>query len=156
MKQYVIVDIDGTIADNTERQNEFLVGKDKISQKDWDGFFDDVATSNDKPYHDIIQLVRTMIGEGYKIVFCTGRPEKNRYITNLWISKYLHLLPENIDMMMRPDDDRRHDREIKPPMLRMRGITPDKVFFILEDRNSMVAEWRRLGYRVLQVREGDF
>lgn len=34
---------------------------------------------------------------------------------------------------------------------------PDyRVAFILEDRNSMVKKWRELGFKCLQVADGDF
>lgn len=46
--------------------------------------------------------------------------------------------------------------EVKPELLQKAGITPDKVYFILEDRDSMVAKWRELGYRCLQVADGKF
>lgn len=57
---------------------------------------------------------------------------------------------------MRPDNDHRHDTEIKPMLLKRAGIKMKSIDFVLEDRNSMVQKWRELGLRCLQVAEGDF
>ena len=57
---------------------------------------------------------------------------------------------------MRKDGDYRHDTEVKPELLAKKGINPTDVWFILEDRDSMVAKWRELGYRCLQVADGKF
>lgn len=56
----------------------------------------------------------------------------------------------------RPDGDHRHDTEVKPELLANAGVGPKEVLCILEDRDSMVAKWRELGYRCLQVAEGKF
>jgi hypothetical protein len=60
------------------------------------------------------------------------------------------------DILMRKDGDWRHDTEVKPELLAKAGITPDDVYLILEDRDSMVTKWRELGYRCLQVADGKF
>lgn len=57
---------------------------------------------------------------------------------------------------MRKDGNYRHDTEVKPELLAKKGINPTDVWFILEDRDSMVAKWRELGYRCLQVADGKF
>tara|TARA_B100000795_G_C22636774_1_gene374842 strand:- start:55 stop:219 length:165 start_codon:yes stop_codon:yes gene_type:complete len=49
MKNIILCDIDGTVANNDHRQH-FLDGK-----KDWDGFFD--ALNKDKPIHSIINKI---------------------------------------------------------------------------------------------------
>lgn len=59
-------------------------------------------------------------------------------------------------ILMRKNKDYRHDTEVKPELLKNRGITPDDVAFILEDRNVMVQKWRELGFTCLQVAEGNF
>lgn len=62
----------------------------------------------------------------------------------------------DFDLLMRKDGDHRHDTEVKPELLSNNNLTPDNVFLILEDRDSMVNKLRELGYRVLQVAEGKF
>lgn len=75
--------------------------------------------------------------------------------TREWIKNYI-AIGWNYDLLMRKDGDWRHDTEVKPELLAKAGITPDDVYFILEDRDSMVAKWRELGYRCLQVNDGNF
>jgi hypothetical protein len=59
-------------------------------------------------------------------------------------------------ILMRPDGDKRHDTEVKPEMLNKFGVDLNEIAFVLEDRNSMVAKWRELGLKCLQVADGDF
>lgn len=56
-------------------------------------------------------------------------------------------------LLMRKDNDWRHDTIVKPLML---DFPVSEVLFVLEDRNSMVKRWRELGYTCLQVNDGDF
>lgn len=152
MNKYVIVDIDGTIADCTERANKYLNGENK----DWDAFYN--ACANDLPIKNILSLVLALMESGAKIVFFTGRRESCREATSKWLNTYLGLLDPEI--FMRQDDDHRHDTEVKPEMLesfyKQHGINANDIWLILEDRNSMVAKWRQLGFTCLQTAEGDF
>ena len=56
-------------------------------------------------------------------------------------------------LRMRKIGDHRPDTIIKPHLIES---IRDRVELILEDRNSMVAKYRELGYTCLQVAEGDF
>lgn len=146
MKNIVVVDIDGTIAKVGDRLKYLQQEK-----KDWDSFYD--HCDEDEPITDIIDVVQALYWDDYKIVFCTGRRESVRFKTLVWIQK--NCISE-FDLLMRPDGDHRHDAEVKPELLATSGYTPDKVLCIFEDRDSMVAKWRELGYRCLQVAEGKF
>ena len=68
MKNIILCDIDGTVANNDHRQH-FLEGK-----KDWDGFFD--ALDKDKPIFLIINKIIRENESGKNIIFLTGRPER--------------------------------------------------------------------------------
>ena len=145
-KHIVVVDIDGTIAKVGDRLKYLQQEK-----KDWDAFYE--HCDEDEPIWDICQLVSDMFVMGRDIVFCTGRRESVRQKTEDWINENVGM--EHI-LLMRKDGDWRHDTEVKPELLQKAGITPDDVYFILEDRDSMVAKWRELGYRCLQVNDGNF
>lgn len=144
----IIVDIDGTIAKVGDRLKYLQQEK-----KDWDAFYE--HCDEDEPIKDIIELVELMQIHEYNIVFCTGRRESVRKKTEDWLFKNVWCL-RKYKLLMRKDNDWRHDTEIKPELLTNAGITPDNVWFILEDRDSMVAKWRELGYRCLQVADGKF
>ena len=148
MKNIIVVDIDGTISKVGDRIK--YLQQDK---KDWDSFY--IHCDEDDVHIDIMSLVQTLYDDGYyDIVFCTGRRESCREKTAKWLAKYSNI--NEYTLIMRPNYDFRHDTEVKPELLKEYNITPDRVLFILEDRDSMVAKWRELGYRCLQVAEGNF
>jgi len=145
----VIVDIDGTISKLGDRLK--YLNQDP---PDWDNFYENCM--EDEPIWEIIYLVGSLMNSGYHIVFCTGRRESVRNKTNMWLHQYFGQYFAPLDLLMRRDGDHRHDTEVKPELMSNACIAPDDVHFVLEDRASMVKKWRELGYRCLQVAEGDF
>lgn len=147
-KNTIVVDIDGTVSRVGDRLKYLQQEK-----KDWDAFYE--HCDEDEPIRDISALVYDLWFVGYDIVFCTGRRESVRAKTSAWLHQHF---PNNMDfdLLMRKDGDHRHDTEVKPELLSNNNLTPDNVFLILEDRDSMVNKLRELGYRVLQVAEGKF
>lgn len=141
----IIVDIDGTIADDSHRQH-FL----KQEPKQWKNYFDNCK--HDKPIESMCSLVK-MLEFHFNIVYCTGRPDRLRAHTEAWL--YLNNLPLS-KLLMRKDKDTRQDTVIKPELIANEMLTTDNVEFILEDRNCVVKKWRELGFKVLQVAEGDY
>ena len=146
MKKYVIVDIDGTIANGEHRVHHLLQ-----EPKDWDSYFS--KCDGDEPIKEIVNLVDALDFSGYCIVYCTGRRDSEREKTRAWLNA--HKLPCST-LLMRKTGDCRHDTIVKPELLHGAGLMPADVHFILEDRNSMVKKWRELGFTCLQVAEGDF
>lgn len=149
-KDIVICDIDGTIAQGGERLKLL-----KEPNVDWDRFYEDCF--EDSPIDEICFLVEALYKVGYRIVFITGRRESVEAKTRAWIEKNLPAL-HGYTLLMRPTGDHRHDTDVKPELLRS-ALSQEqigRISFILEDRNSMVAKWRELGFRCLQVAEGDF
>lgn len=150
MKKIVIVDIDGTISKVGERLKYLLQ-----SPKDWDSFYNDCF--EDEPIQEIVDLVYDLYLQRYKIVFCTGRRESCRENTIKWFNN--HFEPEIAKfstLLMRPNKDHRHDTIVKVELVKNAGIEFNSISFVLEDRNSMVAKWRELGVKCLQVADGDF
>ena len=146
MKKYVIVDIDGTIANNSHRVH-FISDP---NNQDWNAF--NMASDQDLPIQDVIELVKVLKHE-YDIIFCTGRGKMAFVKTLRWIEEHLGFVAP---LLMRADGDHRHDIKVKPELLVNAGIDFDDIQFILEDRVSMVAHWRKLGLTVLQPAIGDF
>ena len=148
MKKIVVVDIDGTVSKVGDRLK--YLQQDK---KDWDAFYE--HCDEDAAIEDMCRLVEDLWKLGYHIVFCTGRRESVREKTKEWIKQHI-AIGWNYDLLMRKDGDWRHDTEVKPELLQNANIAPGDVYFILEDRDSMVAKWRELGFRCLQVTDGKF
>lgn len=157
MTNIIIVDIDGTLSDASERAEKYL----SKEPKDWDKFY--AACGQDKPIREIVDLV-CALSDSYGIVFCTGRRRSTNDATRQWLRDNLTTFcygrngVMGLPILYRNDGDTRHDTVVKPELLdEYLGQHPDyRVAFILEDRNSMVAKWRELGFKCLQVADGDF
>lgn len=151
MKNTIVVDIDGTIAKVGDRLKYLQQEK-----KDWDAFYE--HCDEDTVIQPIARLVDCLAVE-HEIVYCTGRRESVREKTIQWIDKHLGFAGSfagELKLLMRKDNDWRPDTEVKPELLAKNGYTPDNVWFILEDRDSVVTKLRSLGFRVLQVDDGKF
>lgn len=165
MKQAIIFDIDGTLADASHRLR-FIQGK----PRNWPAFFDKMA--DDEPIEPLVTLCghlvmlhasATNLGvlPPFEVVFCTGRPDSYRNETEAWIRK--HLPYEFLDkerfplrLLMRKTGDLRPDTEVKKEMiayLRAGGLEP---FIVFEDRKRVVDMWRQNGITCLQVADGDY
>jgi uncharacterized HAD superfamily protein len=145
MKKIVVVDIDGTVSKVGERL-KYL----KSKKPNWDKFYD--SCFEDEPIQEVIDLVK-VLEKNYDIVYCTGRRESVRAITHNWLINRGLLVDK---LLMRPNEDKRHDTEVKPEQLSNAGILLQEIAFVLEDRDTMVAKWRGLGLKCLQVNYGDF
>lgn len=144
---YVIFDLDGTLANNEHRQH-FL----STSPKQWDAFFE--AMNKDEPNANIVELYKTLVAsKAYEVIIFTARPERYRSATLAWLQKFS--IPCT-SMYMRRDGDYRADAEIKAEMLKLLGIEPSNVAFIVDDRAQVVRMWRDLGITCLQCADHNF
>ncbi len=140
----IIVDIDGTVAKVGDRL-KYL----QSSPPDYDSFY--ASCFDDDPIQEMVDLVDNLQGI-YEVVFCTGRRESVREATEKWLIRN-GLFGE---VLMRPNGDKRHDIHVKPEQIRKAGISLDEIAFVLEDRDSMVKQWRKMGLKCLQVEYGNF
>jgi FMN phosphatase YigB (HAD superfamily) len=148
--KYVIVDIDRTLADCKHRTHYV-----ERKPKNYEAFFEEAAF--DAPIKSMCNLVNVLIKSGdYEIVFCTGRPESIRQTTVEWLSTHLHIDESDISMLMRPNKNYFDDSIVKPKLLSKQGINPSNTEFILDDKQNVVDAFRNLGFKVLQVAEGNF
>jgi hypothetical protein len=139
-KTTIIVDIDGTISEKTDRD-----------------IYDYSRVMEDMPKKDIIKLVKLLYLQWNDIVFCSGREDSCMDATKQWIRKYVFDGIETpIELYMRKKGDNRPDHIVKREIY-MNKIAPrHDVWFVLDDRNSVVDMWRELGLTCLQVQKGDF
>lgn len=145
-KGYVIVDLDGTLA-NIEHRLHFVKDKEK---KDWEGFFNHIP--HDKLREDVAQQVMDFHHEGYSIVLMSGRPEWTRHMTMAWIHNFAPGMPF-INLIMRQDWDKRPDTDTKKDMLK---YYPDRslIHKIIDDRPSVIRMWKEEGLDVIDVGKG--
>jgi len=157
MKNVILCDIDGTIADVRHRLH-YIQNPDgsKKAKPDWDAFH--AACVDDPPFEDVIRVVDALrLGScgcahgSLQLHFVSGRNEVVREQTIQWLWKNFIDYEFYASLTMRKAGDRRPDTVIKLEMVRELGFTPDDVLCIFDDRQSVVDMWRENGYRVLQV-----
>ena len=143
-EEIVIFDIDGTLADISERIRHL-----KKQPKNWNAFFQGMA--QDKAIRSMVRLCNLLYASGIQIVLCSGRHEQYRTETVTWLAQQgIHYH----DLLLRKNDDRRGDSVVKREMLA--GIDKSKVLFVVEDRSRVVEMWRSEGLVCLQCAPGEF
>ena len=142
--EIVIFDIDGTLADVSERIHHV-----RKKPKNWNAFFEGMA--QDKAIHSLVRLCNILYASGLQIILCSGRNEEHRTETVNWLAgqgvNYHELL-------LRKEHDRRSDTVVKREMLA--NIDRSKILFVVEDRSRVVEMWRSEGLVCLQCAPGEF
>ncbi len=146
MQQAVIFDIDGTLADNIQRQK--ILKKDKHN---WKEFFSNMG--DDIPHEKVLELYRVIRNSGsYKMIIVTARPEEYKTITEQW------LLWNGIEydaLYMRSSNDYRSDALVKSELLKKIQQTLS-ISFVFDDRSSVVKMWREAGLTCFQCFEHNY
>lgn len=147
MKPWIIVDLDGTLADVEHRRKWVLQ-----EPRNWDEW--NARIDFDTVHDHIRQLVKLFYNNGTRVAIVTGRFNKFRNTTINWLDK--HAIPWD-ELHMRPDGDYRSDHEVKQDILTGLRKGQDRFFMMaLDDRDSVVKMWRANGIPCLQVAEGAF
>ncbi|WP_371481358.1 AAA family ATPase [Kitasatospora sp. NBC_00315] len=132
----VMVDIDGTLALNVSR-----------------GPYDFTRCGEDALNVAVADAVR-MYGEaGHRVVVLSGRSEEFRPQTEKWLAAHGVAWDE---LWMRPAGDTRRDDAVKLDLFDAHVRHRFAVRVSLDDRDRVVALWRRLGLPTFQVNYGDF
>ena len=139
--EYIVVDIDGTVALHGDERGHFEYGK----------------VGGDKPNIPIIKLVQALRWDcGYGVIFVSGREDSCRDITVEWL--YNNFMQDDwfaYELYMRKTGDWRKDSIIKREIYDA-YLADKEIAFVLEDRNQVVQMWRELGLTCLQVADGNF
>lgn len=122
----VVVDIDGVVADVSHRLH-FL---DRNPRR-WEDFF--AAAAEDPALPEGIALAGDLPA-GHVLCWLTGRPERNRTLTEQWLTR--HGLPDN-PLLMRQDRDHRPARQAKREHLRRLRRT-HRIALVVDDDPSVV------------------
>lgn len=143
-EEIVIFDIDGTLADVSERVHHL-----EKKPKDWDAFFQGIP--QDKAIRSMVRLCNILHESGLKILLCPGRSEQYRPETVEWLAQQG---VEYHELILRRDNDKRSDAVVKREMLA--GLDRSKILFVVEDRRGVVEMWRSEGLVCLQCAPGEF
>jgi hypothetical protein len=142
--------LDGTLADIEHRRH--FVRPPEGQKKDWKSF--NLNIPNDKLNAPVAEILSTFKRSSMnKIVLCSGRSDNERKMTTEWLTK--HAI-EYDDLYMRHRQDHRPDNIVKEIILDFELLTRYTPIFMLDDRDQVVAMWRKRGFTCLQVAPGDF
>ena len=156
--KYIIVDIDGTIADCNHRKH--YISRDlKYKDRDYRKFY--ASCFDDAPIIPVIELVKGLVDKlGYTPIFVSGRSDECRTLTLTWLKVHLPFIKNKFNLFMRAAGDFRPDDIIKKELFenQVLNVVGDikKIEYVLDDRNRVVEMWRGLGLTVLQVADGNF
>ncbi|WP_446030895.1 phosphatase domain-containing protein [Phaeobacter inhibens] len=142
-----LFDIDGTIA-KIDHRRPLVVGE----KADWKTF--NSLMGDDIPNEPIVDLYRALWEtKRYELILVSGRGEEFRSVTETWLT--WNLIPFG-KLLMRPQGDFRSDVEVKQEILDGLLSEGKTISFVVDDRDSVVAMWRRNNITCLQCAEGDF
>jgi len=134
----VMVDIDGTVALHHGIRDPFNTSKYHL----------------DRPNESVITAVRAMFLTGHEVVFCSGRDETYRQVTETWLDEHVDI--PRAGLFMRKAGDVRRDDVIKLELFDLHIRDHFRVTCVFDDRERVVQAWRGIGLTVLQVADGAF
>ncbi len=146
---WIVCDMDGTLSNHEHRVYHVAEKGNESDDEEWEAYHSKMHL--DKPYKAEQILLRMFYRLGFNIAICTAREEifKEQTIEWLWRN---HI---NFNRLyMRAEKDYRPGAEIKEEIL-LKKMANKKILFVLEDRESVVAMWRKNGVTCFQCRPGN-
>lgn len=154
---HIICDIDGTVADLSQRLHHIKAADGTpVLKPNWDAFFDDCF--DDEPIDKVFEIVRALKVAGHSIIFLSGRSDRVRGLTNRWLMTHSHL--KGYWLFMRKHGDHRPDNQVKAELLDLAQqqleFSDAEILCVLDDRRQVVDMWRERGLLCLQTVEGNY
>ena len=142
----IVFDIDGTLANIDHRRHHVAV-----KPKNWPAF--QAAAHLDTTHEAVAILARSLATLAHRIILCSGRGEQERPVTEVWLKKHQISYQR---LYMRTEKDYRADDVIKQELLAQMRADGYDPWLAFDDRDRVVAMWRRNGIVCAQVAEGNF
>lgn len=141
--RFVIFDLDGTLCDSAHRNH-------LAQSKDWHAFH--MACPDDPVIQPLADLM-AWLGVLHPVVLLTGRNEAYRELTVQWLER-AGLAGRYDALLMRADHNYTKDHEMKIAHLERffgsREAVLEKVWLVIDDRDTVVEGLRNYGLTVLQ------
>ena len=132
----VVCDIDGTLAIHAGR-----------------GPYDLELCETDLLNEEVARILALCDRAEDNVVLLSGRQSEYREHTERWLAKHQVIYDE---LWMRPSGDRRGDDVVKAELFDAHVRHRYRVRTVLDDRDRVVALWRRMGLSCWQVNYGNF
>lgn len=145
-----IFDLDGTLSNPAHRLH--LISGEDIDKVDWDAFHQ--ASIDDEPILGVISMMMNLASIGAEIRIWTGRSEKVKTATALWLSSHTKVSADVMKqaLYMRPEGNTDAGWAMKEKWLHALPLQDRMRIFGAFDDNSSVAEmFRRNGITCFQV-----
>lgn len=147
MKNLILFDLDGTLADCTHRLSHIAQ-----EPKNWSAFFSACGGDQIIPHvAALFMLLRR--NPAYEVWIVSGRSDEVRAQTEKWLLNH-HLHPDKL--IMRAANDHSEDDFLKGSWVESGLIPRERIMMVFEDRSRDVKTWRKMGVPCLQVAEGEF
>jgi hypothetical protein len=137
MKEAILFDIDGCLANNSQRIHYL-----DETPKNYEAFNQEAMS--DKPLKDIVflaNLLTTVYYESHQLVklfIYSGRPEEYRHLTQQWLKLYVpRLYDVSEGILLRPKGDTRPDVDVKKDMINKLILEGYNIRFSIEDKESV-------------------
>ena len=138
-----IFDIDGTLA-NCDHRLHYVKNK----PKNWDAFYSECMGDHVIwPVAEMLELFR----KNYLIYIVTGRPERNRDLTELWLNNNKIYFDK---LIMRGDRDFRKSPDYKSSVCDTIMAEGNKIFLAVEDREDCINIFINRGIYTFNVSNG--
>ena len=149
MRNIVLFDLDGTLADITHRRHH--VEKADKKDADWRAFY--AAGVDDLVNLPVAAMFDVLRQSGRQVWIVSGRSDEVKAETLAWLSNAC-LVPDRL--LMREANNHEPDVKLKRRWILDGTIPADQVLCVFDDRASVVDMWREEGLACFQVARGDF
>lgn len=92
----VIFDLDGTLCDDSLR-------RPLLNEGGWDRYYENVK--NDPPIPETASFARSLMREGFRLIFVTARPEALRHESEYWLRSHIIGPFDELTLLMRRNDE---------------------------------------------------
>ena len=127
----IICDLDGSIAEISHRSP-----------------YNAALCLNDTPHAHVVEAVRLFHKNGYKVIFCSGREDEFRDLTEQWLNTHVGI---DYELFMRSSKDLRKDSIIKEEIFEAHIKDKYYVRAVIDDRLQVCQLWFRLGLPLFRV-----
>lgn len=132
----VIFDLDGTLCDDSLR-------RPLLNEGGWSRYYENVK--NDPPIQETVSFARTLMRDGCRLIFVTGRPESTRSDTEYWLRSHIIGPFDELTLFMRRNDEFALTEVRLKEGFAQRVRSSCRIKLAVDCRKEVVDAYRKLG-----------